>query len=160
MSTVPSRNPSPLCLSRIQKDLTEITPEAFPGISVRFPDPKVTQVLMVRVCPFAGLWAKHNFDFKFTIPDDFPFERPSVRCETRIWHPNIEETGGVCLNILRDNYTPVMSLGHLLTGLQFLFTEPNPLSPLNNEASEQFTKKPQEFKQKAQEYMRLYCPKN
>jgi ubiquitin-conjugating enzyme E2 M len=146
-------------MSRIQKDLTEITPDAFPGISVSMPDPKVMQVFVVRVCPFSGLWASHNFDFKFTIPDDFPFDRPSVHCETRVWHPNIEETGAVCLNILRDNYTPVMSIGQLVTGLQFLVAEPHPNSPLNNEASSQFVKQPDDFKKKAQDYMKLYCPK-
>jgi ubiquitin-conjugating enzyme E2 M len=121
--------------------------------------PANLQLFFVRIKPARGIWRGGNFDFKFTIPDDFPFERPSVRCETRIWHPNIEETGAICLNILRDNYTPVTSVGHLVVGLQFLFDEPNPGSPLNQEASTEFENEPDLFATHAKEYMRLYCPK-
>jgi ubiquitin-conjugating enzyme E2 M len=152
------KRPTPAQI-RVQHDLDELNPEAYPGISVRLPDPGNLQLFFVRITPGRGIWAGGNFDFKFTIPDDFPFERPSIRCETRIWHPNIEETGAVCLNILRDNYTPVTSIGHLVVGLQFLFDEPNPGSPLNQEASTEFEKKPDQFAIHAKEDMRLYCPK-
>jgi ubiquitin-conjugating enzyme E2 M len=113
----------------------------------------------VRIQPTRGIWARGRFDFKFTIPDDFPFQRPSVRCETRIWHPNIEETGAVCLNILRDNYTPVTSICHLIVGLQFLFDEPNPESPLNKDAAAEFSSSIDQFRIRAKQYIRQYCPR-
>jgi ubiquitin-conjugating enzyme E2 M len=150
--------PTP-CQIRVQHDLDELNPAAYPGVKITLPDPANLQSFIARLTPSQGIWAGGNFDFKFTIPDDFPFERPSVRCETRIWHPNIEETGAVCLNILRDNYTPVTSIGHLVVGLQFLFDEPNPQSPLNKEASTQFETQREEFTIRAREYMRIYCPK-
>jgi ubiquitin-conjugating enzyme E2 M len=151
--------PTKSCQIRVQHDLDDFNPSAYPGVTITLPDPNDLQSFIVRLQPSQGIWAGGNFDFKFTIPDDFPFERPSVRCETRVWHPNIEETGAVCLNILRDNYTPVTSIGHLVVGLQFLFDEPNPLSPLNQEASQQFASNRAAFEIRAREYMRLYCPK-
>jgi ubiquitin-conjugating enzyme E2 M len=147
------------CQLRVQHDLDEFNPTTYPGVSITIPDPSNLQLFFVRVTPIAGIWSGGHFDFKFTIPDDFPFQRPSVHCETRIWHPNIEETGAVCLNILRDNYSPVMSICHLIVGLQFLFDEPNPDSPLNKEASSEFVNQPDQFKARAKDYMRLYCPR-
>lgn len=146
-----------LCLLRLQKDFDEFGD--LEGVSLLFPDPNNLQIFIIRVRPDHGIWQGGVFDFQFTIPDEYPFQRPGVKCLTRIWHPNIEETGAVCLNILRDNYTPVMSIAHLAVGLQFLFTEPNPLSPLNQEASEHFERDLNGFTLKARQYMTMYCPK-
>jgi ubiquitin-conjugating enzyme E2 M len=147
------------CQLRVQHDLDEFSPSAYPGVRITVPDPANIQAFVVRVTPGHGIWAGGNFDFAFAIPDGFPFERPSVRCETRVWHPNIEETGAVCLNILRDSYTPVTSICHLIVGLQFLFDEPNATSPLNKDASAQLERDPEAFAIRAREYMRLHCPK-
>lgn len=147
-----------MCLTRLQRDFEEFGDLS--NVKIIFPDPNNIQEFLVRVTPDHGIWAHGNFDFKFSVPDGFPFERPTVRCQTRIWHPNIEETGAVCLNILRDNYTPVMSIAQLVVGLQFLFTEPNPASPLNQEAANHFEENLASFTKKAQDYIRLYCPKD
>jgi len=146
------------CCRRLQKDFEEF--DGVYGASIHIPNPDNIQEFTARLTPDQGIWAGARYDFKFTIPDGFPFDRPSVRCVTRIWHPNIEETGAVCLNILRDNYTPVMSIEQLVVGLQFLFSEPNPASPLNVEAADQFKADLGAFTRKALEYVVLYCPRD
>ena len=143
-------------LIRLQRDFEDLG--NIPDTKLIMPDPDNLQNFIMRIRPTQGIWANANFDFEFKIPDDFPFGRPSVKCLTRIWHPNIEETGAVCLNILRDNYTPVLELSMLVVGLQYLFSDPNPHSPLNKEASEQYLSNYSAFTLKAQEYKRLYCP--
>jgi ubiquitin-conjugating enzyme E2 M len=144
---------------RVQRDLDEFDPAVYPGVQICVPDRNNLQDFFVRLQPANGIWRGGKFDFRFTIPDDFPFERPTVKCETRVWHPNIEETGAVCLNILRDNYTPVTSICHLIVGLQFLFTEPNPESPLNEDAANMFKSDLDAFTARAHDYMTLYCPR-
>ena len=144
------------CLLRLQSDFQEF--DTIWHAKLIIPNPDNLQEFIVRITPDHGIWANGKFDFKFTIPDQFPFERPVVKCQTRIWHPNIEETGAVCLNILRDNYTPVMSIAQMVVGLQFLFSEPNPQSPLNQEAATQYENDPGAFEKKAHEYMKNYCP--
>lgn len=145
------------CQIRLQKDFEDLG--SIPDTELIVPDANNLQHFIMRIKPVQGIWQGGNFDFDFTIPDDFPFTRPAVKCLTRIWHPNIEETGAVCLNILRDNYTPVLELSMLVAGLQYLFSEPNPHSPLNKEASEEYISNLPRFKIKAKEYMALYCPK-
>lgn len=145
-----------MCEMRLRSDFEEFADVSY--LSLVFPKEDDIMKFVVRVSPEQGIWRCGKFDFQFVIPNGFPFDRPLVTCMTRIWHPNIEETGAVCLNILRDSYTPVMSILQLAIGLQFLFTDPNPASPLNQEASSQLEVDPEGFEKKAKEYIRLYCP--
>ena len=50
---------------------------------------------------------------------------------TKIYHPNVDLEGNVCLNILREDWKPVLNLTSVMVGLQYLFLEPNPDDPLN-----------------------------
>ena len=52
-----------------------------------------------------------------------------------MYHPNIDLDGNICLNILREDWKPVLSISAVIYGLQFLFLDPNPDDPLNTEAA-------------------------
>ena len=62
-----------------------------------------------------------SFDFTFKIKENYPHEPPKVKCTNKIYHPNIDLEGGVCLNILRDEWMPVLSIQSVVYGLQYLF---------------------------------------
>lgn len=55
----------------------------------------------------------------------------SVVYASQIYHPNVDLEGNVCLNILREDWKPVLNLNSVLVGLQYLFLEPNADDPLN-----------------------------
>jgi len=57
--------------------------------------------------------------------------RVQVKCETPIYHPNIDTEGNVCLNILRKDWRPVLDMNAVIYGMIFLFHEPNGNDPLN-----------------------------
>lgn len=63
----------------------------------------------------------------------------------KIFHPNLDLDGKVCLNILREDWKPVSSLKDIMFGLLFLFLTPNPSDPLNKEAAELMLKDKNEF---------------
>merc|ERR1712007_328514 len=71
---------------------------------------------------------------------------PKVECMNKIYHPNINLEGNVCLNILREDWKPVLDINAVIYGLIFLFYEPNPGDPLNHEAAELFRNNVHEFK--------------
>jgi Ubiquitin-conjugating enzyme len=56
---------------------------------------------------------------------------PLISWASQIYHPNIDIQGNVCLNILREDWKPVLNLNAIMVGLQYLFLEPNPDDPLN-----------------------------
>ena len=70
------------------------------------------------------------------MPQSYPHDPPKVLCETTIFHPNIDMEGHVCLNILREDWKPVLTIQSVMMGLQFLMLEPNPDDPLNKEAAQ------------------------
>ncbi|WPK26539.1 hypothetical protein PUMCH_003897 [Australozyma saopauloensis] len=85
------------------------------------------------------------FRFVVEISQNFPIDPPKIRCLQKIYHPNIDLEGNVCLNILREDWLPVLSLNSVLIGLNFLFLEPNPNDPLNKDAANMLVKNPQMF---------------
>lgn len=91
-----------------------------------------------------GYWKNGTFEFTFNFPSKYPFQGPKVTCIDKIYHPNIDLDGGVCVNVLRP-WKPTYSTQIVLFGLLFLFTHPNPNDPLNNEAAKEMRENPQAF---------------
>lgn len=69
-----------------------------------------------------------------------------MTCNTKVYHPNINFEGNVCLNILRDEWKPVLDINAVIYGLIYLFYEPNPDDPLNREAAELYRSDKEQFK--------------
>ncbi|EQC28531.1 ubiquitin-conjugating enzyme E2 M [Saprolegnia diclina VS20] len=128
---------------RIQKDIAEL--DGGSAAVVSFPDPNDLTTFDVKVAVDTGLWTGATYHFTFKIPALYPHEPPKVRCETKIYHPNIDLEGHVCLNILRDDWKPVLDINAVIYGLIYLFYEPNPDDPLNKEAAEIFRNDPRRF---------------
>ena len=61
---------------------------------------------------------------------------------------HIDLEGNVCLNILREDWKPVLNLNAVIVGLQFLFLEPNASDPLNKDAAEDLKNKREGFKRR------------
>ncbi|OZJ06477.1 hypothetical protein BZG36_00573 [Bifiguratus adelaidae] len=83
-----------------------------------------------------GFYKGGQFNFTVNISNNYPHEPPKLRCTQKIYHPNIDLDGNICLNILREDWKPVLNLHSVLVGLQYLFLEPNADDPLNREAAE------------------------
>mmetsp|Transcript_6094 Transcript_6094/g.12152 ORF Transcript_6094/g.12152 Transcript_6094/m.12152 type:complete len:104 (+) Transcript_6094:197-508(+) len=80
-----------------------------------------------------------------TIPALYPHEPPKVKCETQLYHPNVNSEGNVCLNILREDWKPVLDINAVIYGLIYLFYEPNPGDPLNQEAAKTLRENKSQF---------------
>ncbi len=96
---------------------------------VEFPDPQDKMRMLIRITPEEGYWRGATYVFSVDIPHfqpyTYPYAAPKVRCQTPIYHPNIDPDGSVCLNILRDNWQPIYDLNTVVYGLIHLFSEPN-----------------------------------
>ncbi|KAI3359137.1 hypothetical protein L3Q82_002592 [Scortum barcoo] len=73
--------------------------------------------------PDEGFYKGGKFVFSFKVGQGYPHDPPKVKCETMVYHPNIDLEGNVCLNILREDWTaqPVLTINSIIYGLQYLF---------------------------------------
>ncbi|XP_041267635.1 NEDD8-conjugating enzyme UBE2F isoform X2 [Onychostruthus taczanowskii] len=110
---------------------------------VNFPDPNKLHYFQLTVTPDEGYYQGGKFQFETEVPDAYNMVPPKVKCLTRIWHPNITETGEICLSLLREHsidgtgWAPTRTLKDIVWGLNSLFTDLlNFDDPLNIEAAE------------------------
>jgi len=128
---------------RVFKDISEM--DTMAGAELVFPDQDDLMHFNVKITPSEGLYRSATFLFNVEVPNNYPYDPPKVHCSTLVYHPNIDFEGHVCLNILRNEWMPVLSLGSVVYGLMTLFLEPNPDDPLNKEAATLMIEKPAQF---------------
>lgn len=76
--------------------------------------------------PYASLTFKLSFQF----PSSYPYAPPTVLFKTPIFHPNVDFSGRICLDILKDKWSAVYNVQSVLLSLQSLLGEPNKYAPL------------------------------
>lgn len=114
-------------------------------VKMEFPNPGDMFHFRIAIRPAEGYYQGGIFTFSVDIGDNFPIDPPKIKCLPKIYHPNIDLDGNVCLNILREDWLPVLSLNSVISGLNFLFLEPNPNDPLNKAAANVLAKNTSTF---------------
>lgn len=86
-----------------------------------FPNPDDILNFTLTIEPDEGLYKGGLFHFSFSVNQNFPHDPPKVKCTQKIYHPNIDLEGNVCLNILREDWKPVLNLNAVIVGMQVGF---------------------------------------
>jgi ubiquitin-conjugating enzyme E2 D/E len=104
-------------------------------------------------CPYEG----GVFKLEIHFGTDYPFKPPKVVFTTRIYHPNIHPNGSICLDILKDQWSPALTVSKVLLSICSLLTDPNPKDPLVPEVANLYITNRLAFDSKAREWTRLYA---
>ncbi|KAL8376910.1 hypothetical protein RB595_007844 [Gaeumannomyces hyphopodioides] len=103
--------------------------------------------------PFAG----GVFFLEIRFPTDYPFKPPKVNFTTRIYHPNINSNGSICLDILRDQWSPALTISKVLLSICSMLTDPNPDDPLVPEIAHVYKTARAQYENTAREWTRKYA---
>ena len=103
--------------------------------------------------PFTG----GVFDLSIRFPSDYPFKPPIITFKTKIYHPNINAAGGICLDILKGQWSPALTISKVLLSILSLLTDANPNDPLEPNIAKIYRDNRAQYDETAREWTRLYA---
>lgn len=107
--------------------------------------------------PESSPYAGGVFFLNINFPSDYPFKPPKVNFITRIYHCNINSNGSICLDILKDSWSPALAISKVLVDISKLLIDPQPDDPLVPEIANQYKTNRSEFDRIAREWTAKYA---
>eukprot|EP00294_Goniomonas_avonlea_P014665 CAMPEP_0114561044 /NCGR_PEP_ID=MMETSP0114-20121206/11792_1 /TAXON_ID=31324 /ORGANISM="Goniomonas sp, Strain m" /LENGTH=156 /DNA_ID=CAMNT_0001746649 /DNA_START=60 /DNA_END=530 /DNA_ORIENTATION=- len=115
---------------RLQKELADISLDPPCNCSAGPKGDNLYEWVSTIKGPVASPYSGGTFFLDIHFTADYPFKPPKVVFRTKIYHCNINSSGAICLDILKDNWSPALTISKVLLSICSLLTDPNPADPL------------------------------
>jgi ubiquitin-conjugating enzyme E2 D/E len=138
---------------RIAREFADLQKDPVPGCSAGPADETdIYNWSGVIIGPEGSPYAGGFFQLNIHFPVDYPFKPPKLTFTTKIFHPNINSQGGICLDILKDQWSPALTITKVLLSISSLLTDANPNDPLVPDIAHLYTTNRAEFDRVAREW--------
>lgn len=145
---------------RIAKELEDVKKDQLSGVTLEMAeDDDLSHLKGTFLGPPGTPYEGGLFEVDIKIPSEYPFKPPIMKFDTRIYHPNISsQTGAICLDILKDAWTPILTLKSSLISLQSLLQSPEPTDPQDAQVAKIYLSDPKKFAETAANWTKIYAP--
>jgi ubiquitin-conjugating enzyme E2 N len=133
--------------------------EPVPGISATPYQDNLRYFAVAIEGPSDSPYERGVFQLELFLPSDYPMAPPKVRFLTKIYHPNVDKLGRICLDILKDKWSPALQIRTVLLSIQALMSAPNPDDPLDNNVAEVWKSDEPEALRRAREFTESFAMK-
>ncbi|KAG8898249.1 Ubiquitin-conjugating enzyme 13, partial [Tulasnella sp. 403] len=133
-------SPLPFLLQRIVKETERLMNDPAPGISAVPHEDNLRYFDVFLTGPQGSPFEGGIFKLELFLPEEYPMSPPKVRFLTKIYHPNIDKLGRICLDILKDKWSPALQMRTVLLSIQALLSAPNPDDPLATDVADHYKK--------------------
>jgi ubiquitin-conjugating enzyme E2 N len=142
---------------RIVKETQRLLSEPAPGISATPYQDNLRYFNVIIQGPQQSPYEGGIFKLELFLTEDYPMAPPKVRFLTKIYHPNIDRLGRICLDILKDKWSPALQIRTVLLSIQALLSAPNPDDPLANDVAEAWKTNEQNAVNTAKQWTQTYA---
>eukprot|EP01025_Chloroclados_australasicus_P047038 TRINITY_DN5217_c0_g1_i3.p4 TRINITY_DN5217_c0_g1~~TRINITY_DN5217_c0_g1_i3.p4 ORF type:complete len:192 (-),score=34.61 TRINITY_DN5217_c0_g1_i3:439-1014(-) len=133
-------------LGRIPKEIKDIEMDPNCGVSVQVINNNIRTLEGCLQGPKDTPYEGGIFFVTINLDEEYPFAPPKMKFTTKVWHPNISsQSGAICLDILKDQWSPALTIKTALMSLQALLSTPQPDDPLDAVVAKQFMKEHETF---------------
>ena len=144
--------------NRIKKEYQDLQKEKNSNVKVKLVDNDIRHWKGRIKGPIDTCYQGGIFDVDIVIPNEYPFKPPKMKFDTKIWHPNISSvTGAICLDILKNEWTPALTIRTALISLQALMCEPVPNDPQDAVVAKQYMSDIKLFNETAKHWVEEYA---
>ena len=144
-------------IKRLTKELKDMQQNDTPNLSAGPINDNLFEWEAVILGPTETPYEGGVFTLNIHIPTNYPFKPPIVIFKTRIYHPNINSSGNICLDILKSQWSPALTISKILLSICSLLSDPNPNDPLMPEIAHQIKNSPELYNKTARDWTNIYA---
>eukprot|EP00922_Rhytidocystis_sp_ex-Travisia-forbesii_P025126 GHVS01036903.1.p1 GENE.GHVS01036903.1~~GHVS01036903.1.p1 ORF type:complete len:201 (+),score=13.09 GHVS01036903.1:646-1248(+) len=146
---------------RLQKELEDIQSEPSKEVDAHMSADNLYKWQGYIKGPEGSPYDGGYFVLDVSIPNDYPYAPPVIKFVTKIWHPNISsQTGAICLDILKKEWSPALTIRTALLSIQALLSDPFPDDPQDAEVAAMYKNNRPEFERTARTWTATFAQKS
>ncbi|RSH92662.1 hypothetical protein EHS25_008107 [Saitozyma podzolica] len=145
-------------LRRVQKEIRDCAKDKTSNISIEMIDENPFHLIGAFPGPPDTPYEGGYYEVDIVIPEAYPFQPVKMKFITKVYHPNVSSaSGAICLDILKDAWSPVLTLKSTLISLQSLLCEPVPNDPQDAEVAKHYLSDRASFNATAKHWAQAYA---
>ncbi|KAI9091314.1 ubiquitin-conjugating enzyme/RWD-like protein [Phlyctochytrium arcticum] len=147
-------------IRRVEREIRQVQADRSAKVWVKVLDDNLSTLSGTIGGPDGSPYEGGEFSISINLPNEYPFHPPVMKFETPVYHPNISsQTGAICLDILKNEWSPVLTLKTVLLSLQSLLCDPAPDNPQDAQVAQHYITNRADFERTARKWTEMYAIK-